>query len=133
MLETHGAAVQRFAVKPSVVVLDTNCLMENLENMEALLAAPKLTVLVPITVITELEGLKKGADGRDQAMAAATAALAMLEQQVPSFIICSYLASDRSFWGRSLPTTRPSCSRSPPRATRCAALSSDPKTSTGVG
>ena len=53
------------------VIPDTNCLISGLDLVKAVLATKLFTIVVPLTVVNELDGLKKGPDGvREQASAA---------------------------------------------------------------
>ncbi|XP_047660699.1 telomerase-binding protein EST1A [Tachysurus fulvidraco] len=52
-------------IRPFYLVPDTNCFIDHLEGLKKLLACGKYILVVPLIVITELDGLAKGQECRD--------------------------------------------------------------------
>ncbi|KAL5017254.1 hypothetical protein ScPMuIL_006843 [Solemya velum] len=47
-------------IRPIFLIPDTNCFIEYFQNMKNLLESEKYTIVIPLTVINELDGLAKG-------------------------------------------------------------------------
>ncbi|XP_062869645.1 telomerase-binding protein EST1A isoform X2 [Trichomycterus rosablanca] len=64
VLQTGGQL--ELEIRPFYLVPDTNAFIDHLEGLEKLLACRSYVVVVPLIVITELDGLAKGQESRDR-------------------------------------------------------------------
>ncbi|KAI4871334.1 hypothetical protein NFI96_003129 [Prochilodus magdalenae] len=63
VLKTGGQL--ELEIRPFYLVPDTNCFIDHLEGLRKLLACGTYVLVVPLIVITELDGLAKGQESRD--------------------------------------------------------------------
>ncbi|XP_036450619.1 telomerase-binding protein EST1A [Colossoma macropomum] len=63
VLQTGGQL--ELEIRPFYLVPDTNCFIDHLEGLKTLLACGTYILVVPLIVITELDGLAKGQESRD--------------------------------------------------------------------
>ncbi|XP_072514511.1 telomerase-binding protein EST1A [Salminus brasiliensis] len=63
VLQTGGQL--ELEIRPFYLVPDTNCFIDHLEGLRKLLACGTYILVVPLIVITELDGLAKGQESRD--------------------------------------------------------------------
>ncbi|KAK7088741.1 hypothetical protein V1264_022624 [Littorina saxatilis] len=61
MLEESCPAKLELEVRPRFLVTDTNCFIDHLSSLRSVVATETYTLVVPLVVLNELEGLAKGA------------------------------------------------------------------------
>ncbi|XP_005096140.1 telomerase-binding protein EST1A [Aplysia californica] len=64
ILDSHRHAKIELEIRPIFLVADTNCFIDHFSTLKKILETKKYTLVVPLVVINELDGLSRGA--RDQ-------------------------------------------------------------------
>ena len=61
ILASNRQAKLELEVRPLFLIPDTNCFIDHMTSLTKFLATQKYTLVVPLVVINELDGLSKGA------------------------------------------------------------------------